>query len=207
MYCIRLDFKEISYLVSNLILKISFWILFGCEVKITLILTQYMDRWIGFVLMTPKTCSRYKITLPFYSGAKFVYLSGNLELWLLAIFNFLKCLLMKVKVTINQTFLLVELPNTQLMMVAVLECHTNRAQIMGWYFWSCPIALCALCQHLFFLSSLFYSIVLVLHVALHSEAAGCILWNLVYISEQFTWQHNSSQQWTERTDSYLSGCL
>ena len=61
---------------------------------------------------------------------------------------------MKVKVTINQTFLLVELPNTQLMMVAVLECP----------------------------SSLFYSIVLVLHVALveldpvvHSECRCAVM--------------------------------
>ena len=45
------------------------------------------------------------------------------------------------------------------------------------------------------------------NVTMHSEAAGGILWNLVYISEEFTWQHNSSRQCTERIDSYSSGCL
>ena len=37
----------------------------------------------------------------------------------------------KVKVTVNQNFLLVEV----LLMVLVLECHPNSAQITGWYFY------------------------------------------------------------------------
>ena len=58
--------------------------------------------------------------------------------------------------------------------------------------------------------TLFKAPVLLLEASIdpmHSEAAGCILWNLVCISEHFTWQCNSLRQCTKRTDSYLSGCL
>ena len=43
--------------VSHLILKISFLTLFGSSFKISI--TQYMVRWKGVVLMTPKPCDNH----------------------------------------------------------------------------------------------------------------------------------------------------